>query len=135
MGVGLLFLSAVGFDLGTAFALHLIDIALLFGVLWIAFSALGKRPRFVQTATALFGSFALLGVLALLPVMLFPIGEEGGTAIDWLLRLAIVAWRILVSAHIIRHAFNIALGQAALVTLSYELLTTVLVGGLIQTDA
>ncbi len=126
---------------GLALAQAVLDLVLLLAVLFAAMRALDRLPRFLQTATALAGADTLIGLVALLPLTLAgPVGGAGGepgmmAILAGLLFLALVVWSILVSAHILRHAFDISLGQGAFVAVAYDLISFVLVGGLIDTPA
>jgi hypothetical protein len=135
--------ALVSVSAGAGLALALIqaalDLALLMVVLHTAMRMLDRLPRFLQTATAMAGADALIGLVALLPLMLAgPVVESGGapgatTILAGLLFLVLVVWSILVSAHILRHAFDITLGQGAFIAVAYDLIAFVLVGGLIET--
>lgn len=119
----------------------LLDLALLLAVLYTAMRLLERLPRFLQTATALAGADTLIGLVALLPLTMAGsldggAGEPGAmTVLAGLLFLALVVWSILISAHILRHAFDITLGQGAFIAVAYDLISFVLVGGLIETPA
>ena len=128
-----------GAGLVLAMVQAVLDLALLLVVLHTAMRMLDRLPRFLQTATAVAGADTLIGLVALLPLMLVgPAGETGGapgamTILAGVLFLVLVVWSILVSAHILRHAFDITLGQGAFVAVAYDLIAFVLVGGLIET--
>lgn len=111
--------------LGQGFA----EIALMLAVLYAALNLLKRGARFLQAATALLGSGALLGLIALLPLSLNPVGQEvtNLAAFGALLLLGLVVWSILVTGHILRHTFGITLGQGAAIGIAFEFTTIVLV--------
>jgi hypothetical protein len=102
-------------------------LALLYGALRL----LDRLARFQQTATALLGSGALLGFMAVVPLSLLPRGGEGeppGAAV--LLFLGLIVWSILVTGHIVRHTFDLRLGQGVGIAVIYNFFAYSLVGGL-----
>jgi hypothetical protein len=106
----------------------LITLAALFGAL----SLVGRRSRFLQSATALLGSGALLGLVATLPLSLEPTGNEESdlAAIGAFLLLGLVIWSIVVTGHILRHAFTLTLGQGAAIAMAFEILTVTFITGI-----
>lgn len=112
----------------------LLDLGFMLALLHVALRALNKSARFAQTATALLGADTLMGFLALLPLTLAAGADEqsGLLALAGLLFLALVIWNVLVSAHILRHAFEIALAAGIFVAIAYDVLAFIVVGGLTQ---
>lgn len=87
----------------------LVDLAYTLGWVWALLRAAGRRERFVQTATALFGFQLLLvplmvGVQALLPVEFRP--DDAQLFALQLAALALQTWIIAATAHIVRDAFE-----------------------------
>ena len=109
----------------------------MIGALHVALKVMGKLPRFVQTATALVGADTLIGFLALLPVGLAgpTIDDSPQLLLAGLMFMALVAWNVLITAHILRHAFDVKLMQGAIIAVAFDILSFVLVGGLTQGSA
>jgi len=101
-------------------------LALLFGALYL----LDRLPRFRQSATALLGSGAVLEFIAVVPLGLLPPGEDGEAGGDAsLLFLALIVWSILVTGHILRHTFELRLGQGVAIAVLYGFFSYTLLGG------
>ncbi len=66
------------------------------------------RERIPQTLSALAGSGALIGVLALVPTWWWFFAQQGGSQPGgpWLLLLALVLWSLVVMGHVLRHALS-----------------------------
>jgi hypothetical protein len=100
-------------------------------LLYLALRLLDRGPRFLQLATALLGTGSLLGLLALAPLGLLAGVEAGGEAsLAGLPLLFLLFWGLLVSGHILRHGFDLRLGQGVLIAVAYNLLGSALVSGL-----
>jgi hypothetical protein len=134
---GMLLSLAAGASLASGLGQTALDLLLMLGALHLALKLLDKRKRFVQTATSLVGTETLIGLVALLPV-----GLAGPDAHDspqlllaGLLFMGLVAWSVLVTAHILRHAFDISLMQGAAIAVAFDILSFVLIGGLTQGPA
>ena len=107
----------------------LLDLVLLAGLLHLALLARRHPRRFEQTLSALTGTGALIGLLALpLVVWITQQGSEGDIQLPSLLLLALMAWSIAIMAHILRHALNIPLWAGALSALGYTFLSWTLAG-------
>jgi len=107
--------------LGRALLAQLLDLALLLGLLRAALTATGRRGRFLQTASALFGTGTFINMVTM-PLQLTmsddPLSSPfGGLAA--VLYLLMIVWALLVMGHILRHAFEIRLGAANLIALGY----------------
>lgn len=119
------FLLSIGaYPAGEALLVALLDFGLL-----VVFAALvlylrGKTERLNQTLTALAGTGALLGLIALPLVQSLFAGQSAGEVPGFviLLWLLLYGWSLLVVGHIVRHAlaipFPFALGVAVLYTLA-----------------
>ena len=125
LGVALVFYVLVsiavalpGSGWSLALWLTLLDLAVLAGltalVLWMA----GKPARFNQTLSALAGTGALLGLLALPLVLMAPDPVPAWFGLLW---LAILFWSLVVRGHILRHALEIPLGMGVLLSAGYAL--------------
>lgn len=107
----------------------LLDMVLLSGLLYLALTLRRHPKRFEQTLSALTGTGALMGLLAL-PLMSWIIHQEEGanTALPSLLLLVLMVWSIAIMAHILRHAFEISIWLGALCALGYTFLSWTLTG-------
>lgn len=115
----------------------LLDFLLMLGVLHVALKFTDKLPRFLQAATALVGADTLIGIVALMPVGLAGPGLDDNPQLllAGLLFMALVAWSVVITAHILRHAFDITLMQGAIAAVAFDIFSFVLVGGLTQGPA
>ncbi len=108
-----------------------VDLLFTLGLLYLALRFLDRLPRFRQTATALLGAGALIGVVAVLPVSLLSGIEPGEQPpLAGLFLLGLIAWSILVTGHILRHSFDLRLGQGIVISAAYTLLSYTLIGGI-----
>lgn len=107
----------------------LLDLALLSGLLYLGLVFHRHPRRFEQTLSALTGSGALMGLLAL-PLMSWLTHQAQGedVALPSMLLLALMIWSIAIIAHVLRHACNVALWQGALYALGYTFLSLTLTG-------
>jgi hypothetical protein len=96
----------------------LLDAAVLLLLLRAALVWRRHPARFHQTATALAGSGALLGLL-LLPVVGVGAGDGRGTELAALLWLGVFAWSLAVTGHILRHALDLPLAGGVLGAVLY----------------
>jgi len=131
---GLLLALTAGVGLGSGLLQSLLDLGLMLGALSLALRLLGRPQRFLQTATALLGVDTLITLMALLPVGLArPVDSESGLlALAGLLFMLLVAWSVLATGHILRHAFGLTLLQGAAIAIGFDLLSFVIVGGIVD---
>mgnify|MGYP006423219519 CR=1 FL=1 len=124
--------AAIGF--GNGLLQSLLNLTLMLGALWVALSLFERRERFLQTATALIGVDSLITLLALLPVGLArPVNAESGLlALAGLLFLLLLVWSITAAGHILRHAFELTLLQGVAIAIGFDVLSFVIVGGLVE---
>lgn len=88
--------------------------ALLYVVLWWR-----DRPaRFTQTATALFGGGILVTVVAWLLIVALRVPFDLENPNFLLLATFLSAWVFAIMAQILRHALEVSLGMAILITLA-----------------
>ncbi|WP_242519309.1 hypothetical protein [Halochromatium roseum] len=134
LGAGSLLAITAGVDLGDGLLQSLLDLALTLGALSLALRLVERQQRFLQTATALVGVDTLITLLALLPVgMARPVDSESGLlALAGVLFLLLVVWSVLAVGHILRHAFSLSLLQGAAIAIGFDLLSFVIVGGVID---
>ena len=129
--VGMLLAASVGLSPGQGLLQGLADVAFMLALLYGAQRLLDRLPRFQQTATALLGAGAMLGFVAALTLTLLPPGPDGeqsGAAA--FLFLGLILWSILVTGHILRHAFDLRFGQGVGIAVIYNFFAYSLVGSL-----
>lgn len=129
--IGVMLASAVGIAPGEGLAQTLVDSVLMLALLHTALSLTRHQPRFVQSATALLATSALLSLVAAVPLSIL-LPHDGGDAPESaaLFFLALVAWSILVMGHIVRHTFDLRLGQGVAIAVIYHFVAYALLGGL-----
>ena len=106
----------------------LYNLVLLFAVYFLL-KLVGFAERGIQTVTAIAGSGVLIS-LVLLPALIVVNAKANAAAPFAFLILADNIWRIVVNAHIFRHALSISLLMAMILSVSY-LLFGVLVADLL----
>jgi len=85
-----------------------LDVVYMLAWVWLLLWATGRRARFLQTASAVFGFQLVLAPLSVGVGALLPQGPAAGQA-QWLLLFAtllLIAWIVLATAHIIRAALE-----------------------------
>lgn len=129
---GLLVGVTAGISGWTSLLQGIVEIALMLAVLYVALHLMKRPGRFLQAGTALLGSGALLGLLALMPLSLNPTGnqETNLAALGALFLLGLVIWGVVVTGHILRHTFEITLGQGAAIAIAFDIAAITLVTGL-----
>lgn len=77
------------------------------------------KERFVQTISALLGTGIFFNLLSWPLVGLIAINESSRTydALVAILALSMISWELLVTAHIYRHAFNLRMYSAIILSL------------------
>ncbi|MCP1675095.1 peptidoglycan/LPS O-acetylase OafA/YrhL [Natronocella acetinitrilica] len=97
----------------------LLHTALGLGVPWILLQLRGRLNRYVQTASAMFGTSLLLTLFVLPP--LFALGGSPGEPVVWAAYwwLAVVIWSVAVMGHIMRHALDLPLSAGVVIALLY----------------
>jgi hypothetical protein len=95
---------------------------------WAVLQVAKKSPRFVQTLTALAGTGALLGLVAVPLVQLAVQAQQRDQAVPALAWgwLTLFIWSIAVEAHIFRHALSTRFGVGVVVATLHTLLILVL---------
>jgi len=112
----------VGFS--ESFAVMLVDLVILLLFSLICLTILNKRPRFLQTITALTAVGSLFQLLAW-PLLLYVNDgrqSENVSAEASFLLLVIISWNLAVYAHIFRQALGIRTLTAFVVTLVYVII-------------
>lgn len=110
------------------------DTLLLAGCAWLLLAALGLRPRYRQTLTALFGTGALLTVFVL-PAYLWARaggGAEGAGFLPSLAILFVLVWSVAANGHILARALSTGFPLGVALALCYLLLNFILVSQLGQ---
>jgi hypothetical protein len=131
LAVGVLVGSATGQGPAVALVQTLVDLGLLLGLLYVGLYWLGRLPRLAQSGSALVGSGALLSLLVLVPLGMATGGEDSQmTGVAAVLFLALLAWSVVVTGHILRHTLDLTLVQGALIAVAYNLLAYSLLGAL-----
>mgnify|MGYP001809898583 CR=1 FL=1 len=127
--VGVLVGLTAGLSWLTSLVQGIAEICIMLAALYAGLTQLRLRPRFVQAATALLGSGALLGLVAIAPLSMNATGSEPTNlaALGAILLLAVVVWGILVTGHILRHTLGLTLGQGAAIALAFEIVTVTVV--------
>lgn len=122
---------ATGFLVGVTGATHPVvslaqsaaEVGLMLGLLALGLRLSGHPARFNQSATALLGTGVLIGLLALAPLAVSPLGDDGGLAVlGSLALLGLLGWSILITGHILRHTFGLSLAQGVGIALAYQVL-------------
>ncbi|MBK5964045.1 hypothetical protein CCR95_08095 [Thiocystis minor] len=129
---GLLVGVTAGISGWTSLLQGIVEIAMMLATLYAALNVMKLPGRFLQAGTALLGSGALLGLLALMPLSLNPTGsqETNLAALGAFLLLGLVIWGVVVTGHILRHTFGITLGQGSAIAIAFEIAAITLVTGL-----
>jgi len=106
---------------GDALLAQLLDMVLTLGLLRAALTLVGRRGRLMQTASALFGAGGFINLIT--TRLQITVGEDPSASLFGelaaLLYLGLILWALLVTAHILRHAFEIRFGAALLVAIGY----------------
>lgn len=109
---------------GTAFAVIAADVALLCACFWVPLWYLGKPSRYRRTLTALAGTGALLALPQGPLVLASRAAQEAGAAplLPTVGLLALLAWTIVVQAHVASRALSTGFGLGLAVALFYFIL-------------
>jgi hypothetical protein len=128
---GMLLSHSAGVSAGVGLAESLVDVVLMLSLLYGGLSGTQHSARFVQAATALLGTSALLGVFATVPLGFSPTDPQGqGSPLAAILFLGMIGWGVLVTGHIVRHAFDLNLGQGVAIAVVYNFALYWLVGAM-----
>lgn len=123
-------LALLGESAATWFFFVLVDPLLLGAWLWLVLRLYGHAERFLQAASAVFGTGAVLGLGLYLPLQLLitALGFEPTSGPAQLFALAMVVVFALVTGRIIKLATDSNLFTGIAVSLTYFLLINYLVG-------
>ena len=120
-----------------AVAAAIVDAIIIIVFLQLVLKLKNRSDRFIQTATATFGTGALLGMLAL-PLQLAVGSESAGNGSQSIaiFYLVLLVWVQVVIGHILRHALNVPFSLGIGLALVYSVLSGVLIQSLfIQSSA
>lgn len=92
----------------------------LLTAVFILLKIVGYAPRALQTMSAIAGSGLVISLVLFPALLMIDSGKEQSQAIVLFVLIDNV-WRIVVDAHIFRHAFSIGLLLAMVISLSYLL--------------
>ena len=97
------------------------DVLLAGALIWVLLLAIGRRRRFRQTASAVFGTGALLSplVIALLALKAPAAASQPLALLVWAGSVAIIVWFTLIVAHILRAALEVRPFTALAVAVAY----------------
>ena len=113
----------------SAMAAAMTDAVLVLVLLRLVLMIQNHSARFIQSATAIFGSGILLGLIAL-PLQLSLDGAAENTQVPAIVSLAylvLLVWSQLVIAHILRHALDISFALGVGLALVYSVLSGVII--------
>jgi len=108
-----------------------VDAGVLLGLAYMVLRGRGLASRFVQTATAMVGSGALLGLLVLPIALTMPAPMEGANppGLTVLALLGVMAWSVIVPGHIFRESMDAAsLAPGVALALVYVVVSLSLTG-------
>ena len=123
-------LALLGESAATWFFFLVIDPLLLAGWVWLVLRLYSRPERFVQTASAVFGTGAVLGIGLYLPLQLIitGLGYDPTSGLAQFFALVLVIVFALVTGRIIKLATDSNLFTGIAVSLTYFLLINYLVG-------
>jgi hypothetical protein len=123
-------LALLGETAATWLLFIVVDPLLLAGWVWLVLRLYGRRERFLQTASAVFGTGAVLGVGLYLPLQLIVagLGHEPASGLARFFALLLIVAFALVTGRIIKLATDSNLFTGIAVALTYFLIINYLVG-------
>lgn len=107
-----------------------VDPLLLAAWVWLLLRLYGKSERFLQTASAVFGTGAVLGLALYLPlqVLVMALGETPASGIAQVIGLLVLVTFTLVAGRIFKLATDSNLFTGIAVALTYFMVVNLLVG-------
>jgi hypothetical protein len=123
-------LALLGETVATWLFFVVVDPLLLAAWVWLVLRLYGRRERYLQTASAVFGTGALLGIGLYLPLQLIVtgLGQDPSSSLAQLFALLLIVAFALVTGRIIKLATDSNLFTGIAVSLTYFLLINYLVG-------
>lgn len=94
-----------------------VEMALLLGYTWLSLAVLKLAARFLQTATAMLGTDALLSSFAIPLVVGMPVASGSGAG--YFLLLLLMLWHLGIITHILRNALGCSLAVAIVLAIVY----------------
>ena len=116
LSISIYYMLKQGFD--ESMIATLLELVVLIGLTVAILYSYSRSHRIVQTLTALMGTGALIGTLALILLIVFqtsPVPSGVGTLLMW----AIFVWNLSVVAHILRHALDAHFVIGFLIAIGY----------------
>ena len=125
-------LALLGESAATWLFFIVVDPLLLFAWTWLVLRIFGKTERLQQTATAVFGTSATLGVVMYLPLqaLLMAAGQDVTSGPSQLVALLLVVAFALVTGRILKIATDTNLFTGIAASLTYFMVVNLLVGAL-----
>ena len=116
----------------SALAASMLDAVIALVMLRLVLVIQNHSARFLQTATALFGSSLVLGLIALpLQLVVGDAGNESAMApLVSMAYLVLLIWVQVVIGHILRHALNISLPLGIGLALTYSIVSGIIIQAL-----
>jgi len=117
-------------DLNTSLFVSLADVVVMMIATALLLKFRGYQTRYIQTLTAMAGTGSCIALIG------FPIiwwfyqidAEQQATSLAMLLMVALMFWSLMVMAHIFRQSLDIKAGTAAMLTISYTVVTLLVTG-------
>ena len=105
-----------------------LSLAVLVGFVYIMLRAFNLEARFVQTVSAMAGVSVLFNLASwpLLYVVSSSVDGDSSQAIVSLFFLMLISWEILVKAHIFKHALELSMFKAMILSFSLFFITMTL---------
>jgi len=130
IAVSVVQLALLGETAATWLFFMVVDPLLLAAWVWLVLRLYGHSDRFLQTASAVFGTGAVLGLCLYLPlqVIVIGLGQQPTSGLAQLFALLLVVAFALVTGRIIRLATDSSMFTGIAVALTYFLLINYLVG-------
>lgn len=132
---GMLSISGSVHGLMQVIIISLMDVAITLILLSIFLNLVNLSSRLLQTATAMFGTGAIINLVSF-PVMLLMNSSPdnpGYQLLGALFYFALLIWSLVVMGHILRHSFNLPLTGGILIAIGYFLLINTLIQTLLPT--
>ena len=121
----------------SALAASMLDAVIIMVLLQLVLRVKNQPARFLQTATALFGSSTVLGLMAL-PLQL-AVGdgssEQAMAPMISVAYLVLLVWVQVVIGHILRHALNVSFMLGVGLALTYSVLSGTIIQSLFFTSS
>jgi hypothetical protein len=128
--VSMLQLALLGESAATWAFFIVVDPLLLLGWMWVVLRIFGKRERFLQTATAVFGASAVLGFAMYLPLqfLLAAMSQEAASGASQAVALLLIVAFALVTGRILKLATDTNLFTGIAMSLTYFMVVNLMVG-------